>query len=102
MTWQFNDGGRKAAGFKGRAPGDCVTRAIAIAAGIPYATVYAEINEAAKAEGRGLRSSSRSGVLRKTYEAYLKRLGWKWTPTMAIGTGCQTHMRADELPSGRN
>jgi hypothetical protein len=28
MSWAYDDGGRKAAGFKGDA-GDCVTRAIA-------------------------------------------------------------------------
>jgi hypothetical protein len=33
--FRYDDGGRKAAGFKGRA-GDCVTRAIAIAAQLPY------------------------------------------------------------------
>jgi hypothetical protein len=31
--WQFDDGGRGAAGFKGKT-GDCVCRAIAIATGI--------------------------------------------------------------------
>lgn len=29
--WRYNDGGRRDAGFKGDAVGDCVTRAIAIA-----------------------------------------------------------------------
>ena len=27
--------------------------------------------------------------------------GWKWTPTMGIGTGCRVHLRPEELPGGR-
>jgi hypothetical protein len=43
MTFKFNDGGRAAAGFKGKAV-DCVCRAIAIATGKPYAEVYSELS----------------------------------------------------------
>jgi hypothetical protein len=25
----------------------------------------------------------------------------EWVPTMAIGSGCQHHLRADQLPGGR-
>jgi hypothetical protein len=39
MQFVYNDGGRKAAGFKGTT-GDCVTRAIAIATDRPYIEVY--------------------------------------------------------------
>lgn len=39
MKYQRNDGGRKAAGYKG-ITGDCVCRAIAIGTGQPYQTVY--------------------------------------------------------------
>ena len=28
-------------------------------------------------------------------------LGFVWTATMQIGSGCNTHLKADELPSGR-
>jgi hypothetical protein len=98
------DGGRAAAGFKG-ATGDCVVRAIAIATQLPYEHVYMELNSLAKQEKpskrRNRQSSSRTGVHRCTYEKYLKQLGWEWKATMAIGTGCQVHLRADELPSGR-
>jgi len=101
-AWVWNDGGRKAAGFKGTAPGDCVTRAIAIALELPYQQVYDDLNALAKAtEKRGLRSTARTGVIRKTYEAYLKSLGWNFMPMMQIGRGCTCHMRANELPSGR-
>ena len=42
MKYQFNDGGRKAAGFKGTA-GDCGARAMAIALSLDYKAVYKEL-----------------------------------------------------------
>ena len=82
-----------------------MTRAIAIATGLPYQTVYDAINDAAKSERASKRrrgkSNSRLGVHRVTYQKYLEALGWVWTPTMAIGSGCKVHLRADELPGGR-
>lgn len=111
MSFHYNDGGRKAAGFRGEA-GDCVTRAIAIAMQRPYVDVYAAINEAAKDEryrggkvalmaatGRG--SSARKGVLKDTWKRLLRQSGWVWTPTMSIGSGCRVHLRSEELPTGR-
>lgn len=44
IEWVFDDGGRQLAGRRGRA-GDCVTRAIAIAAGRDYADVYDTLYE---------------------------------------------------------
>ena len=103
MRWQYNDGGRKAAGFKGD-PGDCVTRAIAIATGKPYLEVYNALNKFAESErprkGKS-RSNARTGVYKRTQHRYIASLGWKWVPTMGIGTGCRVHLRADELPAGR-
>lgn len=103
----FDDGGRKDAGFIGAA-GDCVARAIAIAAEIPYREVYAALNEAAKGERqrvkwcrRSTKSSARNGVFKSTYRKYLASRGWNFTPTMAIGSGCTVHLRAEELPPGR-
>jgi hypothetical protein len=109
--WVFDDGGRAAAGFKGEA-GDCVTRAIAIASRKSYAEVYEALHEAAAdyrfdhdnritryLEVRG--TSPRNGVHKPVYVAYLAALGWQWTPTMRIGSGCEVHLRADELPAGR-
>lgn len=104
MKHVYDDGGRKASGFKGDA-GDCVCRAIAIATGLPYADVYAGINTAAKSERVGKRmrgrSSARTGVHKPTSRSYLQSLGWRWVPTMKIGQGCKVHLRADELPAGR-
>lgn len=117
-SFEYNDGGRKATGFRGRT-GDCVTRAIAIATGKPYHEVYDAINEAAQSERVGVtklrrktsderpivrihkRSSARTGVRKDTSRKFLADLGWIWHPTMTIGSGCKIHLRADELPRGR-
>lgn len=100
----WDDGGRAAAGFAGVHRQDCVARAIAIATELPYRQVYDALNEAAQRErprqGRR-RSSARTGVYKATIRRYLSDLGWRWTPTMAIGSGTTVHLRADELPAGR-
>jgi hypothetical protein len=102
--WVPDDGGRAAAGYRGKA-GDCVTRAIAIATGLPYQQVYDDLNALAKRERRGTLkrgvSSARTGVYKTTQRRYLEALGWRWTPTMRIGSGCRVHLRPDELPGGR-
>jgi hypothetical protein len=102
----YNDGGRAEAGWKGMVRvGDCVTRAIAIATGKPYQEVYDTINELALTERKSKRrrgtSTARNGVHRVTSDRYLMGLGWAWTPTMHIGSGCRVHLRRDELPTGR-
>lgn len=100
----YDDGGREAAGFKGQA-GDCVCRSIAIATGLPYMTVYDALNGLAESERRGTRkrgvSNARSGVYKQTTRKYMASIGWRWVPTMHIGSGCTVHLRADELPAGR-
>ena len=102
--FQYNDGGRANAGFKGDT-GDCVTRAIAIATEKPYKEVYNVLNQLAKKERTGKRkkkvSNSRTGVYKQTYREYLESIGWKWIPTMQIGSGCRVHLCAGELPKGR-
>jgi hypothetical protein len=104
MSFIYDDGGRAAAGFKGSA-GDCATRAIAIATGMPYQQVYDAINVIAKTERRGSRkrgtSAARTGVHKATFRRYMESIGWQWVPTMTIGSGCKVHLCADELPSGR-
>lgn len=103
MPWVYDDGGRAEAGFKGDTR-DCVTRAVAIAAQLPYGEVYEAVKTTATRErprnGRR-RSAPRTGVSKATTRRLLSGLGWTWTPTMAIGSGCQVHLRPDELPSGR-
>lgn len=104
MQFVFNDGGRAEAGFKG-VTGDCVCRAIAIATERPYREIYDLINEFAKAERKGKRkkgkSNARTGVYPQTTRKVMEYLGWKWIPTMAVGSGCKVHLRSDELPTGR-
>ena len=107
MTFVYHDGGRAEAGYKGKA-GDCVCRAICIASGRPYKEVYDRLAEGnakqRKSKHTGKRSrSARNGIYttRKWFKDYMKELGFTWTPTMTIGSGCKVHLRADELPSGR-
>lgn len=110
FPFQLNDGGRQAAGFKGGA-GDCVVRSIAIAADLPYMQVYEDLrlaNEsyailrndrlAKRLNAKG--SSPRNGNHRKVFHDYILSLGFEWVPTMKVGTGCQIHLRPDELPTG--
>jgi len=106
MCYIYDDGGRAAAGYKGDA-GDCGARALAIATGMPYQQAYDAINEIAKMErggkrkrGRG-RSSARTGVYSETMRRLMAALGWTWTPTMHIGSGCKVHLHDGELPMGR-
>jgi hypothetical protein len=103
MKYVYNDGGRQATGYKGNT-GDCAVRATCIVTGKSYQEVYNAINELAKNERprkSSSRSNARTGVWRRTLNKYLQSLGYEWTPTMSIGSGCQVHMKADELPSGR-
>lgn len=99
MKFQFNDGGRAAAGLEGRAK-DCVVRAIAIASQRPYMDVLFEIrhlSDEVHCDG----SDAEHGVYKEVSRDYLQSHGWKFTPTMGIGTGCKFHLRDGELPMGR-
>lgn len=112
MRFIRDDGGRKAAGFKGTT-GDCVARAVAIATQQDYLTVYEQLSEgcrtertsrlSARARQRKDTRSARDGVhvKRKWFKDYMTRLGWVWVPTMGIGTGCRVHLNEKELPLGR-
>lgn len=110
ISWQYNDGGRKAAGFRGHT-GDCVCRAIAIASGLPYTLVYNRLAEGNATQRRsklnaghratGIRTASH-GIMthHKWFRDYMHELGFAWTPCMEIGSGCLVHLSAPELPSG--
>jgi hypothetical protein len=109
MDYQYNDGGRKDAGYKGDS-GDCVARAVSIAAELPYKEVYNDLaygNAAQRKTRRSHRSSGKrtaqNGIQtqREWFKNYMEYLGFVWTPTMKIGQGCKVHLRADELPAGR-
>jgi hypothetical protein len=104
MPWTYHDGGRAAAGYRGQA-GDCVCRAIAIAAGLGYQEVYGRLNELGRAERitkrNKTRSTARNGVGKRAVRKMITGdFGWRWTPTMGIGTGTTVHLAAGELPGG--
>lgn len=103
MEFQYNDGGRRDAGFRGTA-GDCSVRAIAIATGKPYKEVYDALYLLIRSSRQTKRirgKSPRTGTPTVLLHRYMTSIGWKWTPCMKIGSGCQTHLSKHELPSGR-
>ena len=63
LELRINDGGRAAAGYKGKA-GDCVVRSIAIVTGFPYQKIYEDLY---KANEEFRRTSRTNNILFKTY-----------------------------------
>ena len=105
--FKYNDGGRKDTGRKGDA-GDCVTRAVVIATGLPYGEVYDTLAAGTGSQRASSRTAKRSrsarngiNVKRKWFKDYMSSIGWEFVATMQIGSGCKVHLRADELPAGR-
>lgn len=113
QRFQYNDGGRSAAGYKGDT-GDCVTRAICNASGLPYQEVYdvlangnatqrkSKRQRGGRFSNKGQRTAAK-GIYtgRKWFKEYMKSIGFRWVPTMLVGQGCKVHLRGDELPAGR-
>lgn len=79
MNWikriSYNDGGRRAAGYKTVQVGDCVNRALAILTGLPYNDVRRILNEACGKERGEDRSCPETGIYPKTYQKILRTLG---------------------------
>jgi hypothetical protein len=75
MSYVYNDGGRKQAGYKGLA-GDCGARAIAIALDMDYQAAYNLLAQANKNCGKS--KSARNGIDKDIYSDVLKSLGWFW------------------------
>lgn len=104
LPFRRDDGGREAAGFKGRA-GDCVCRAIAIATGKPYLEIYNRLSTGCRTQRKTKRSREQSScrdgvnVSRKWFKDLMQEWGFQWRPCMAIGRGCEVHLRAGEIPS---
>lgn len=102
IPFEFDDGGRSDAGFKGttrdygKRPGSAVP-------GRPYKEVYDMINVAVKGEKLSKRhrgtSDARTGIHAVTFHKIVAQLGAAWTPTMFIGSGTKVHVRAEELPT---
>ena len=76
IGYEFNDGGRSAAGYKGTA-GDCVTRALSIlisgGEGATYKDVYSEFSKRNKVFNG--KRSARDGVSPKVWESVYKLHG---------------------------
>lgn len=89
LEFNYNDGGRSQY-FKGEAR-DCVVRAIAIAMGKDYKETYDMVADF-------LGYTPRNGVKHNDTKRVMKRFGFKWFPTMSIGTGCRVHMAQFEIP----
>lgn len=102
MDYEFDDGGRTAAGFKGRTR-DCVVRAVAIASGRSYAEIYAALSAGMGAQRNSKGRTARNGVNtnRQWFKKYMLGLGFIWVPTMRVGEGCKVHLLKNELPMGR-
>tara|TARA_B110000444_G_scaffold245843_1_gene266772 strand:- start:479 stop:931 length:453 start_codon:yes stop_codon:yes gene_type:complete len=110
LELKIDDGGRAAAGYKGKA-GDCVIRSLAIVTNYSYQKIYDDLYKAnqefriiSKTKlAKSLKQkndSPRTGTHRVVLKKYLKKLGWNWTPTMFIGQGCKVHLKKKELPCG--
>jgi hypothetical protein len=94
MSYVYNDGGRKNAGYKGLA-GDCGARAIAIALDMDYKTVYKLVAEENK--NMGFAKSARDGVHKFVMTAVLNRLGWFWVEAPKYKS---RKAKAVDLPAG--
>ena len=109
IKFNYNDGGRASAGYKGFAS-DCVCRSICIVTGLQYQDVYDRLAKGNANQRKGKREGKKAGVKtashgintkRKWFEEYMTELGFEWIPTMKVGEGCKVHLRANELPSGK-
>jgi hypothetical protein len=110
MKWIYNDGGRANAGYKGKTK-DCVCRSIAIITGKPYQEIYSYLSNGnatqrkskydTKATAGKKTASNGINTTRKWFKDYMKKLGFKWVPTMQVGSGCKVHLSENELPKGK-
>ena len=90
MKWEYNDGGRERY-FSASRVGDCVTRAVAIAANMDYKDVYDTIRTITG-------YYPRNGVKNKDVRKVMEWFGGAWVPCMSVGSGCKVHLRDNEVP----
>lgn len=86
MELNWNDGGRFRSGFVGLT-GDCVVRAIAIATGLNYRDIYAEI-------GKLSEKTPRLGVRTSVAASFLEARNWQYTDAFSAP------FTAETLPAG--
>ena len=94
MAYIYNDGGRAASGYKGKT-GDCSVRSVCIALGLDYKEAYLELAKL-NASVNGKRSV-RNGMLKKTFDAFLKEKGWEWHPAPKFNG---RKAKASDMPEG--
>lgn len=113
LHYQFNDGGKYAAGYTGEwVTGDCVTRAIAIASGMAYKDVRSDLMErqhkwcttsnsrAAKVCRNRKTKSVFRGVYPSVFKPYLKELGFNYKSLCSIGSTTRYQLVEEDLPKG--
>ena len=47
-----------------------------------------------------INQTPRNGIPKKAVKDIMNYYGFDWVPTMTMGSGCQVHLREDELPGG--
>jgi len=77
MKYQYNDGGRERAGWKGKRAGDCTPRAIAIASGEHYQNVRRDLDALVKEMTGGLDTTTNNGTPVPVSHRYLVEQGWE-------------------------
>lgn len=96
--WEYDDGGRKAAGFRGIAA-DCGARSMSIALQIPYKQAYQILSLANKQDPRMGKKSARNGIFSDTLSKVLENHGWEWVQAPKFNG---RKARASDLPNGRH
>ena len=91
MEFKYDDGGRKAAGYKTVARGDCAPRAIAIALGLDYKKVLSDLYKLCGTSYGGSHPSQ--GTPDAIITRYLKKKGWIYVPVDQT-----LRFRRDNLP----
>jgi len=75
MKYNYNDGGRADAGFKGQT--DCGIRAVAIALGMGYKEARAVLKESASKGKQGNKAIA-NGIYKEDLSSALAKFGWYW------------------------
>ena len=93
--YNYNDGGKKEAGFK--SDQDCGIRAVAIACELSYNEARSILKQAAKNGKMGSRQISK-GIYKEDMSFALRGLGWTWMPAPKLEG---RKARYKDLPKGR-
>ena len=112
--FEYNDGGRLAAGFTGLRD-DCVVRAIAIATGKPYRDVFNALQNGLRHQIEverlgslkyGIKGDYRptatphEGLCGHVFGPYLRWLGWEYVVRPVVTNGKPLRLRSGALPPG--